>query len=95
MLFRSAGNAEESAAASEEMNAQAEQLREYVGDLVMMVTGNRDQKIAMISHRAVKTVPLQIKSQELGKNKILAHHDTEVRPDQVIPFDHEENFKDF
>ncbi len=37
-----AANAEESASASEEMNAQAEQLREYVQDLFVLVSGTKD-----------------------------------------------------
>jgi methyl-accepting chemotaxis protein len=41
VVQQNAANAEESASASEEMNAQAEQLKEYVGDLVMLVTGKK------------------------------------------------------
>ena len=41
VVQQNAANAEESASASEELNAQAEQLRDYVGELMMMVTGNR------------------------------------------------------
>lgn len=39
VVQQNAANAEESASASEEMHAQAEQLREYVRDLVVLVTG--------------------------------------------------------
>ncbi len=37
---RNAANAEESASASEEMNAQAEQMKDAVGDLIALVEGN-------------------------------------------------------
>jgi methyl-accepting chemotaxis protein len=39
VVQQNAANAEESASASEEMNAQAEQLRDYAGELVLLVTG--------------------------------------------------------
>ncbi len=41
----------ESAAASEEMNAQAEQLKAYVGDLVMLITGKRNQAKKSSTHQ--------------------------------------------
>jgi methyl-accepting chemotaxis protein len=39
---QAAANAEESASASEELNAQAEQMKTFVADLVRVVGGNRD-----------------------------------------------------
>ena len=92
VVQQNAANAEESASASEEMNAQAEQLREYVGDLVMMVTGHRDMKTGQIGHapsRALNEPPRKPAHQKLVASK------QEVRPDQVIPFDEEDDFKDF
>ncbi|MCP4722194.1 MAG: hypothetical protein GY860_22270 [Desulfobacteraceae bacterium] len=41
IVQQNAANAEESAAASEEMNAQAEQFKKFVGDLVLLVTGKK------------------------------------------------------
>jgi len=41
VIQQNAANAEESASASEEMNAQSEQLREYVGDLVALINGRK------------------------------------------------------
>lgn len=41
IVQQNATNAEESASASEEMNAQAAQLKEYVGDLIALVAGSR------------------------------------------------------
>ena len=50
VVQQNAANAEESASASEEMNAQAEQLREYVGDLVILITGKENQEADMHAH---------------------------------------------
>ena len=43
VVHRNAANAEESASASEEMNAQAHQLKDYVNELVLVVTGKNVQ----------------------------------------------------
>jgi len=94
VVQQNAANAEESASASEEMNAQADQLRDYVGDLVMLVTGKRDQGSTISSHRGITRVSSQKKASKPGK-KMLAIHHKEVRPDQVIPFDDDDDFKDF
>jgi methyl-accepting chemotaxis protein len=88
-----AANAEESASASEEMNAQAEQLREYVGDLAALVTGKKDQG-AVGHHTNIAPAASQTKFRKSGKAKRLVENDKEVRPEQVIPFDGDE-FKDF
>ncbi|MBF0388877.1 MAG: hypothetical protein HQK71_02110 [Desulfamplus sp.] len=58
VVQKNAATAEESASASEELSAQAEQLRDYVGDLVMLVKGTREVRAdrgnrtyrAMIAH---------------------------------------------
>ncbi|HCY87044.1 MAG TPA: hypothetical protein DHV36_18070, partial [Desulfobacteraceae bacterium] len=93
VVQQNAANAEESASASEELNAQAEQLREYVGDLIMMVTGKKDMDTARVGHTPAKS--LAHKPQKRAVKK-LAQPKEEVRPDQVIPFDDEEDeFKDF
>jgi len=59
-----AANAEESASASEEMNAQAEQLREYIGALAALVTGKKELGAATESYRATKTASHQMKPQK-------------------------------
>ncbi len=93
VVQQNAANAEESASASEEMNAQAKQLKEYVEDLVVLVTGKRNQGASTnAAHHPIRTVQSQTKPQKSGNNKMLAHK--EVSPDQVIPFD-DEDFKDF
>ncbi len=95
VVQQNAANAEESASASEEMNAQAEQLRDYVGDLVQLVTGDKDQDNNMGSVRTMK--PVQNSSQAISteNKKMIAQDTKEIRPDQVIPFDDDENFEDF
>ncbi|ACN16514.1 CheT [Desulforapulum autotrophicum HRM2] len=91
VVQQNAANAEESASASEEMNAQAEQLKDYVSELVMLVTGKRNQG----SQNQIKTISSKPKTARAGKNKMLAHNSKEVRPDQVIPFDDDNDFENF
>ncbi len=93
IVQQNAANAEESASASEEMNAQAEQLKEYVGDLVALISGKRGQSGG--GHQTLKTIKTQVKDSQLGNKKITAHPSKEIRPDQVIPFDGDDDFKDF
>ncbi|MCF6245740.1 MAG: methyl-accepting chemotaxis protein [Desulfobacula sp.] len=96
IVQQNAANAEESAAASEEMNAQAEQLREFVGDLVALITGEKAQKNIQSHHKAMHTASSpSARPQKPGKNKILAHHIKEVKPNRVIPFDDDKDFKEF
>lgn len=95
VVQQNAANAEESASASEEMNAQAEQLRDYVGDLMMMVTGKRDQNSSARNHRIPESTSHNLTSPVHGKKKMLGHDTKEVRPDQVIPFDDDEDFENF
>jgi methyl-accepting chemotaxis protein len=99
VVQQNAANAEESASAAEEMNAQAEQLREYVNDLVVLVTGKRNQT-ASFSTRPRPSA----KHSGSGHAKLAApprkpqtnRKATEVRPDQMIPFDDDdEDFKNF
>jgi len=75
------------------MSAQAEQLKDYVSDLVMLVTGKKNQAGAVKTHHVIKTISSKSKSITKGKNKLLSGKTKEVRPDQVIPFD--DDFKDF
>ncbi len=91
---QNAANAEESASASEEMNAQAESMREFVNELLTLVGGSRSHNqppTAKPLPKAIRTVAAapSVKAKSLGTPK-----HSEVRPDQVIPFD-EEDFTDF
>jgi len=93
VVQQNAANAEESASASEEMNAQAEQLKDYVGDLVMLVTGKKNQSHSNAGHNAVRTITPH--HQSVSTHKALPSNTKEIRPDQVIPFDDDDDFKDF
>ncbi len=96
IVQQNAANTEESAAASEEMNAQAEQLKDFVGELVMLISGEKDKNTGTgLKKRSVKPVSRHLMSSEHGRKKMLVHGSAEVRPDQVIPFDEDDNFEDF
>ncbi|WP_300464960.1 methyl-accepting chemotaxis protein [Desulfobacula sp.] len=95
VVQQNAANAEESASASEEMNAQAEQLRDYVGDLMMMITGKRDQNSVNGKKIVAQKVSHRLSVSGPGKKKMLSRDTKEIRPDQVIPFDDDENFENF
>ncbi len=93
VVQQNAANAEESAAASEEMNAQAQQLKGYVGDLVMLVTGKNGQEAtANIQTKTVIASP-QIPAQKAVSKKSVSIQKNEVTPSQVIPLD--DDFTDF
>jgi methyl-accepting chemotaxis protein len=98
VVQQNAANAEESASAAEEMNAQAEQLKEYVAELVLMVTGNTGQGQGSYDTRPVRSAPAY-QPKEPGSSRRLAPapgRTPEVRPDQMIPFDDDdEDFKNF
>jgi methyl-accepting chemotaxis protein len=96
VVQQNAANAEESASASEEMSAQAEYLNDFVGELVLLVTGKRDRKTRPDRNRTEKKRPLppsRLAGPARGKRLIPAAK--EIRPDQVIPFDGDDDFKDF
>jgi hypothetical protein len=99
-----AANAEESAAASEELNAQAEQMKVFVGDLVRVVGGNGNghsgsyggngreaRREQVIAHKA-----LALPAKTAGKpfaNSGKAFKRS-VTPEEVIPMN-DGQFKDF
>jgi methyl-accepting chemotaxis protein len=97
VVQQNAANAEESASASEEMNAQAEQLREYVDDLVVLVTGRRDQASAgpVRQQRSARTLGASHPKKAAPRRHLPDRKTSEVRPDQMIPFDDDEDFKNF
>ncbi len=97
VVQQNAANAEESASASEELNAQAEQLKDYVSDLVLLVTGKNGQGNGASMHKINRKATLEPDHTlaPVSGKKMLATHSKEVRPDQVIPFDEDENFNDF
>jgi len=102
VVQQNAANAEESASASEQMHAQAEQLSEYVRALVVLVTGETQSIGSAGQHKPVRRQGNEAKRSGAVQKKKLA--DTrkqlpgksgEMRPDQVIPFDEDDDFKDF
>ncbi|MEA1969798.1 MAG: methyl-accepting chemotaxis protein, partial [Thermodesulfobacteriota bacterium] len=93
VVQQNAATAEESASASEELNAQAEQLKDYVGDLVVLVTGKREEQTGSAPRRTTGTIVAKPGKARGSAEKMLPAA-KEVRPDQVIPFD-DDDFKDF
>jgi len=89
-----AANAEESAAASQEMSSQAEGIRSYIDDLVAVIKGGGAAAVAgegrAVLPAATSPVP---ERKEVGKKKPAVRM-REVRADAVIPMGKEE-FKDF
>jgi methyl-accepting chemotaxis protein len=95
VVQQNAANAEESASASEEMNAQAEQLREYVGDLVRLVAGKQNKESLNNEFKSPEKVSSMIKAPTKGKLNPFSHiqSSNEVRPDQIISFNDDEDFE--
>jgi len=97
---QNAANAEESASSSEEMNAQAEQMKIMVDELVVLVGGSGK---GGTSHRvqAGKGVRKRLSSPgnlypQKGNHKAVSKSNHgEVTPEQAIPFDEDESFKEF
>jgi methyl-accepting chemotaxis protein len=94
VVQQNAANAEESASASEEMSAQAMQMRDYVGDLLVMVGGRNngvgvnESQMHSIPQNALPTTRSQKTVQPIATKK------REVSPEKLIPMG-EEDFRDF
>ena len=96
---QNAANAEESASASEELNAQAESMLEIVTDLVKLVEGanaetsrRQQRKAPMRKLPAGKSAP-KARPRELPPNSKARSGGKVFKADEVIPFD--EDFNDF
>ena len=99
VVQQNAANAEESASASEEMNAQAEQMKGFVGELVSIVDGSANGAKKAFSGEvkattAVTSKGLAAHAIEARSEGVTLHKAKEVNPNQVIPLD-EADFKDF
>ncbi|MFK5951431.1 MAG: methyl-accepting chemotaxis protein [Desulfobacterium sp.] len=95
VVQQNAANAEESASASEEMNAQAGQLKEYVRDLVILITGSNEsyQAEGDIPPRKRTRIPSHNRPSPARNTKQLSSKTKEITPEQMIPFDDDfENF---
>ena len=88
-----AANAEESASASEEMNAQTQNMKQMVGELVALVGGSTKDKKAegkstdihgtkTVIHQTHHALAAPVKAK--GK-EVAVHKAKEVNPDGVIP----------
>ncbi len=95
VVQQNAANAEESASAAEEMSAQAEQLREYVDELVMVVTGKRNQSSGFNRPAQRSTRIKNISPAPRKSGRMLAQSSNEIKPNEVIPFDDDPDFADF
>ena len=89
VVQQNATDAEESASAAEIMTTQTEQLREYVGDLVLLVSGKKDQGTTLDNYRTIKTIPSRPESSKRKKN--LTRRPEEIRVVKYIPVDTDEN----
>lgn len=97
VVQQNSSNAEESASASEEMSTQAEQLREYVGELVSLVSGEKKNHTNAISHsdlKAISHLEASWSKKNIKKERLLPRKN-EIRPGQVITFEEKGDFKDF
>ncbi len=86
VVQQNAANAEESASSSEEMAAQAEQFRDYVDELVILVTGKKDNNNSLSRNHTTKPIFVLPQFITTGNRKPLAHNQKGIRPDQIIPF---------
>jgi methyl-accepting chemotaxis protein len=108
VVQRNAAGAEETASASVEMNAQTDQMKAFVGQLVSLVggkggqngSGHRKKKAALRTGNSAEPTLQQPKRIGLPQEKakqnavtVNGHGAKVVHPEEVIPFD--EDFKDF
>ena len=102
VVQQNAANAEESASASEEMNAQAMQMKGYVGKLGLIIEGTQSASISPVSRKALdngeKAAAPKSGKPTVRKQLMSAIHNVPkgktVRPEDVIPFE-KDGFKDF
>ncbi len=91
VVQQNAAYAEESASAAEQLNAQAANLKDYVNNLVTMVSGNSTghgaDGFSKVGGRSLAKAPKSIRS--------AAPRSGEIKPDQVLPLESETEFKDF
>lgn len=102
---QNAANAEESASASEELSAQSQQMMDYVNQLTSLVGGTEQftKSVGRSSSSGQFTIAAAPRSRKLIKPVIkknaqshpqIATGAKEVRPEQVIPLDHDD-FEEF
>ncbi|CCK79079.1 methyl-accepting chemotaxis protein [Desulfobacula toluolica] len=94
VIQQNAANAEESASASEELSAQAEHLKEFVADLVSLVTGDKNRSSGRSYGIITRKISAKHDEASVQGNKILSGA-KEVRPDQEIRFVKDDDFESF
>jgi methyl-accepting chemotaxis protein len=99
VVQRVAASAEESASTSEEMSAQAVQMKGFVSDLSSLVGGNSGNRPARpgsagATGKEMSLQPVGTTERRLRKNDTLPGA-TEVNPEQVIPMESSSEFQDF
>ena len=91
---QNAANAEESASASEEMNAQAEQMKNMVGDLMAIVGGSKGAMSANRPSSLIKASKPAIRKDFTTPSKSLNNNTgKEIKPEEIIPMD--DDFQEF
>ncbi|MHB8828793.1 MAG: methyl-accepting chemotaxis protein [Syntrophales bacterium] len=104
VVQQNAANAEESASASEELSAQALQMKEFVRDMITFIRGNNavdagasaDHVESLRRPKPVLTNKKAVKQIVAGKSgKIAVPGPRIVNPEQVIPMDDHDEFRDF
>jgi len=93
VVQRNAANSEESASAAEQMSAQAEQLKDFVDDLVLLVTGKKNSKRAPARRKPVKQIAARSRSG--ASNGMRPGHTPKSVCSGQISFGSEGEFKDF
>jgi len=97
VIQQNASSAEESAAASEEMNGQAERMRGFVHDLITLVGGEHASQSETV--RAESTLPEPVADKTpvgvVAKQAVL-QNTSDIDADQIIPMDDDDDdFEDF
>lgn len=100
---QNAASSEDSASISEELNAQVEQMKDMVDELVIMVGGSASSNLAdmqQASDRKQNTAGMSTLSRSVFEKKtnretgVSPGRGRLVRPNEIIPVD-ENDFKDF
>jgi methyl-accepting chemotaxis protein len=93
VVQQNAANSEESASAAEQMSAQAEQLKDFVDELVVLVTGKRNSNRGFGRRQSIKKISVKPKSGAPNRRK-LGQAPISVRSEQISFYAGDE-FKDF
>jgi len=91
---QNAANAEESASAAEEMNAQAHQIKTIVEELMALVGGTGNGRGIRKSFKMVAHPAIQKAGKITGKKNMAKHHIPESSPGKLIPMG-DDDFGDF